>query len=278
MTGPSFLLSPDLKLPLELQGEAAVLDRLLRESQLPSATVICSGDATARTEGAESRAIEDLLLKQLDPQGTNKRTVIRWLRIVYAAISHLNDKGAKIHPTRLAADVQPRKSPFQHQGTTDAVQAETWRLALFAWVRKNFGNGLPPTAEHLGAIALSAAVCGGLLDRRNITGLIRRASERIPVAGRLSYFDFETVHMGVKVEMLQRWHPDALTEALIARLPAGSDCSISEKALLAAVKSIVARDTRSPPRAAWRNSFAARLRTGCNVPRGSTSKSPGAAA
>ena len=94
---------------------------------------------------------------------------------------------------------------------------------------------------------LSAAVCGGLLDRRNIAGLVRRASEPIAVAGRLSYFDFETIHMGVKVEMLQRWHPDALTEALLARLPAGSDCSISEKALLVALKSIVAREARSAP-------------------------------
>jgi integrase len=247
MTGPSFLLSPELKLPLELQGEAAVLDRLLRESQLPSAAVIRSGDATARTEEAESRAIEDLLLKQLDHQGSNKRTVINWLRIVYAAISHLNNKGAKIHPTRLAVDVQPPKSPFQRDGTADAVRGEAWRGALFAWVRKDLGDELPPTTEHLGAIALSAAVCGGLLDRRNIVSLVRRASERIPVAGRLSYFDFETIHLGVKVEMLQRWHPDTLTEALIARLPAGSDCSISEKALLAAVKSIVFRSTRSAP-------------------------------
>ena len=247
MTDPSFLLSQELKLPPELQGDAAALDRLLRESQLPSATVICSGDATARTEAAEARAIEDLLLTQLDHQGTNKRTIVRWLRIVYAAISHLNNKGARIHPTRLAVDVQPPKSPFQNQGTADAVRAEDWRGALFSWVRKSLDDGLPPTAEHLGAIALSAAVCGGLLDRRNIAKLVRRASEPIAVAGRLSYFDFETIHMGVKVEMLQRWHPDALTEALIARLPAGSDCSISEKSLLAAVKSIVARDTRSPP-------------------------------
>ena len=247
MTGIPLLLSPELKLPPDLQAEAAGLEGLLRESRLPLASVICSGDTTARMEGADARAIEDLLLKQLDHQGSNRRTVIRWLRIVHAAIGHLNNKGARIRPTRLAVDVQPPKSPFQREGTADAVRAEAWRGALFAWVRKNLGDGLPPTAEHLGAIALSAAVCGGLLDRRNIAGLVRRASEPIAVAGRLSYFDFETTHMGVKVEMLQRWHPDALTEALIARLPAGSACSISEKALLAAVKSIVSRSARCAP-------------------------------
>ncbi len=184
---------------------------------------------------------------RFDTLWANKRQVIRWLRIVYAAICHLNREGARIHPTRLAVDVQPPKSPFQREGTTDAVRAEHWRSALFHWISERLDRDATPASEHLGAIALSAAMCGGLLDARNIMSLVARAVEPIAVAGRLAYFDFESIHRGVKVEMLQRWHPDALTEALIARLPAGTPCTVREKELLAAVKSIIARGAAGDP-------------------------------
>ena len=244
MTSCPFLLSGELKLPPDLQSEAASLHEFLLNAEARLAPALLQGATSAQGSTDDAAELENLLLGQLDRGATNKRRIIRWLRITHAAITHLNRRGATIIPTRLAIDLQPARSPFQPDTTRDAARAARWRDGLFTWIRNNLEGSQPPAAEHLAAITLSAALCGGLLERRNLSALVKRAAGTIPIAGKLSYYDFETLHLGVRVEMLTRWHTDPVTEMLIARLSPQTDCALPEKLLIRAMQSLAGCTTQ----------------------------------
>ncbi len=247
-----FLEVLELDLPVHLSREAPALVELLASSDLKLAALIRSADISGRANQADATDLEDLLLRQLSSDRSNKRRVIRWLRIVYAAISRMNRLGALIHPTRLAIDIEPPKSPFQAEHTALGVRAAGWENALFEWIRSSLGElpkAEPPDHHmlHAAAIAMSAALCGGLLESKNLLALIRRAPEPLRAAGSQAYYDFESVHAGVRVLMLRRWFPDPLTEALLVRLkPDDAPDQVTERNLLKGMKQIIGKE-RSPP-------------------------------
>jgi integrase len=242
-----------LNLPADLQREAPRLDEFLATSNLKLAVLVRDAATNGATTPADATDLEDLLLRQLAGETSSKRRVIRWLRILYAAVSRMNRLGASIHPTRLAVDIEPPKSPFQSEHTGLAARAAAWESALFDWIGLSLGkksNGLSdqPSSQHAAAIALSAALCGGLLEARKLLALIHRVQDPIPVAGKLAYFDFESIHAGVKVEVLRRWLPDPVTEGLIAQLdPAAASSHMTETALVKAIRRIIGAE-RDPPR------------------------------
>ena len=239
-----------LKLPADLLHEAPALNDLLATSQLKLAVMIRDAATSGQSTVADARALEDFLLQQIDRDARNKRTVIQWLRITYAAIAAMNRAGATIHPTRLAIDIEPPKSPFQVEQTGAAARAQLWEQVLHHWIRDNVQNDSnpPPAFQKGAAIALSAALCGGLLEPKKLLALVHRAAEPIRVAGSLAYYAFESFHAGVKVKALRRWHPDPVSEGLLAQWGTNDTLGqLPEKTLIEGIRQVVGV-ANNPPR------------------------------
>ena len=248
---PPFWAALDLQLPDELVAVAVDLERVLNRSALPLAMIILAADKTGRSNHADARDLEDWLLQHIARDGANKRIIIRWLRIVYAAIVRLNRAGASLVPNRLAIDVEPPKSPFQPEQTTLAARALVWEAALHHWIRVNLpiepGRSVD-LAEHRAAIVLSAALGGALLDAKALWQLAQQAGERIPLARDLASIDFKTVHAGIKTTVLRRWFPDPITEGVWAQwCPTEGSSEPKMPVLLAGMQRVIGVD-HSPPR------------------------------
>ena len=181
---------------------------------------ILSGRLSTEEVGPESaQTLEAWVVKKFYDNKLSKMQAADWLRLLFDVITELNQHGQNLHLTRLADVERPMPSPFSPDSMARQRRVEAWRKVLYEWIANDAPETEKPPEQWLGAIAISAAVHGALVDSSKLNQLIKSIVQgKAPVceSGFCSVV-FNLPFQGLGNHHLQRWFVDPLTEMLIWR-------------------------------------------------------------
>lgn len=200
----------------------------LKNSANPHAKLLTgrllSDNEAANAESA--RALEDELLLTMQLHAMPRTDVASWLRLVLAAVRRMQDFGADIATTMVAAITSPPDSPITSKATLRLPDLMAWRAALYEWIRLRAADLEDDPRYWAVAIALSAAIHGMAFDLLLLARLLELLAEPGPRKLQLcgsadgpSFVAFWLPSTTPGGQQLTRWFLDPLTELLILRAP-----------------------------------------------------------
>jgi integrase len=181
----------------------------------PHAKVLSGRISLEACNEETAQSLEAWIVGTLRENKASKLQVADWLRLIFDAIKIFSLHGTDLFPTRLVHADRPITSPFSLQALAGQRRVDPWRQALYGWIACDKSEKLPE--EWLGAIVISAAVHGALLDAAKLDQLIAKLlRHEAPsyVAG-ACYVSFHMPFQGLGNHHLQRWFIDPITEMLV---------------------------------------------------------------
>lgn len=199
---------------LELNGETKCAGRSLfawlERAELPAARFLAGNSGSAPTQ-KEVKELKEAVLNELDSSDTTAHT---------RALAHLIELGNGEGIFNLAEQspierFQAEPSPFTPDSASRIRAARQWRRRLHDWVCSQ--DGLAGEAS-VGALIVSAALDGGLVNGAVLLGLVERLHEPLHVVNGRSYLDLSLKWRGNEGQEWRRWYPPPVSEMIMLRL------------------------------------------------------------
>jgi integrase len=181
----------------------------------PHARVLCGQETIEPCNEASAFRLEASVIEHVGTGNISKMNGAEWLKLIFSAIRTLNGSGKNLESTRRPLVSPPEPSPFGPTFGRQYTKVEHWRNALYAWIA---GKDARATAEEwLGAICLSAAIHGMLLDSARLHIFISQIAERIPPSHSRNATSvlFTLPFRGLGNHHNIRWYLDPVTEMLV---------------------------------------------------------------
>lgn len=182
----------------------------LERAEFPGARFL-AGTNDATPSQKEIKELKEVVLRELD--GSDTTAHVR-------ALSHLIELGncegffnlSEISPVER---FQAEPSPFTPDSVGRIGAARHWRQRLHGWV---YSQEQLVGEESVGALIVSAALDGGLVNGAVLLGLVERLDEPLRVVNGRSYVDLSLKWRGNDHQECRRWYPPPSSEMIFLRL------------------------------------------------------------
>lgn len=201
---------------LELQQDTRQIAECVRgflfNSKLDGAAVL-SGRLEPPCKLEQVRALEQSVHQEL-----GKSSDIRYGEFLRVFVEYANRTGGHALPLpSVPIRLDPQPSVFRDFAPVQAAQAEEWRLSFNRWIEtvsiRHVDSNL-----ILGALLVSAALNGGLVDSTVLQQFFKGVSQRLTVLQERAYLDLQLPWRGTEGLERRRWFPDAVTELIFLQL------------------------------------------------------------
>jgi len=209
--------------------EINALRTFLRTCENPHARVLSDRPPetpSERPDAASAADLEKQILLRLAQQKIRLDSVASWLRLLGRVIRTLSPDNSEIFPTRLAAFVRDRTSPFSPRLTDAIPVVDLWRDAFEKWLESApYDRSSFEPSTWAAAIAFAAIVFGCLLDKRKVSMLLHELRptgkpRTFHATNTYAFLEFDVPTNTAGIAQMNRWFPDPLTELLLLRVPA----------------------------------------------------------
>ena len=142
----------------------------------------------------------------------------RTLRMFVEYVNRTTEQTIPLPSVPVKLPAQP--SQFTPESPGLMARGHGWHQGIARWLESG-----PPLSGRsgVGALIVSAALNGGLVDKASLVALARQASEKLPVVADRGFLDLSLRWRGNDNMEHRRWFPDPISECLFLRLSVDPD-------------------------------------------------------